>query len=301
MYDIIIIGGGPAGLTAAVYARRADKSVLVIDKATFGGQITFSPRVENIPGFVSLSGNEYAEKLVDQVMTAGADIEICEVTAIKDGKVKTVVTDDGEFEAKAVIISTGAKHRLLGLDGEERFIGNGISFCAVCDGAFYKDKEVAVIGGGNSALQEALLLSEQCKKVTIVQNLDFLTGEKKLIDQVGEKENISVILGTVVDSIIGENQFSGIRVKDNSGNISELFVDGMFVAIGLVPQNDFVLGLVDLDERGYVKSDENALTNARGIFVAGDCRTKKIRQVATACADGAVAALAACDFIDNNG
>lgn len=301
MYDIIIIGGGPAGLTAAVYARRADKSVLVIDKATFGGQITFSPRVENIPGFVSLSGNEYAEKLVDQVMTAGADIEICEVTAIKDGKVKTVVTDDGEFEAKAVIISTGAKHRLLGLDGEESFIGNGISFCAVCDGAFYKDKEVAVIGGGNSALQEALLLSEQCKKVTIVQNLDFLTGEKKLIDQVGEKENISVILGTVVDSIIGENQFSGIRVKDNSGNISELFVDGMFVAIGLVPQNDFVLGLVDLDERGYVKSDENALTNARGIFVAGDCRTKKIRQVATACADGAVAALAACDFIDNNG
>ena len=300
MYDIIIIGGGPAGLTAAVYARRADKSVLVIDKATFGGQITFSPRVENIPGFVSLSGNEYAEQLVDQVMTAGADIEICEVTAIKDGKVKTVVTDDGEFEAKAVIISTGAKHRLLGLDGEENFIGNGISFCAVCDGAFYKDKEVAVIGGGNSALQEALLLSEQCKKVTIVQNLDFLTGEKKLIDQVGEKENISVILGTVVDSIIGENQFSGIRVKDNSGNISELFVDGMFVAIGLVPQNDFASGLVDLDERGYVKSDENALTNARGIFVAGDCRTKKIRQVATACADGAVAALAACDFIDNN-
>ena len=300
MYDIIIIGGGPAGLTAAVYARRADKSVLVIDKATFGGQITFSPRVENIPGFVSLSGNEYAEKLVDQVMTAGADIEICEVTAIKDGKVKTVVTDDGEFEAKAVIISTGAKHRLLGLDGEESFIGNGISFCAVCDGAFYKDKEVAVIGGGNSALQEALLLSEQCKKVTIVQNLDFLTGEKKLIDQVGEKENISVILGTVVDSIIGENQFSGIRIKDDSGNISELFVDGMFVAIGLVPQNDFVLDLVDLDERGYVKSDENALTNASGIFVAGDCRTKKIRQVATACADGAVAALAACDFIDNN-
>ncbi len=300
MYDIIIIGGGPAGLTAAVYARRADKSVLVIDKATFGGQITYSPRVENIPGFVSLSGNEFAEKLVDQVMTAGADIEICEVTAIKDGEIKTVITDDGEFETKTVIIATGAKHRLLGLEREEEFIGNGISFCAVCDGAFYKDKTVAVIGGGNSALQEALLLSEQCREVKIIQNLDFLTGEKKLIDQVNEKENISVTLGTVVHSLIGEGELSAISLKDNSGNIYELKIDGMFVAIGLVPQNGFVSDIVSLDERGYVLSDENSLTDKKGIFVAGDCRTKKIRQVATACADGAVAALAACDYIDNN-
>lgn len=300
MYDIIIIGGGPAGLTAAVYARRADKSVLVIDKATFGGQITYSPRVENIPGFVSLSGNEFAEKLVDQVMTAGADIEICEVTAIKDGEIKTVITDDGEFETKTVIIATGAKHRLLGLEREEEFIGNGISFCAVCDGAFYKDKTVAVIGGGNSALQEALLLSEQCREVKIIQNLDFLTGEKKLIDQVNEKENISVTLGTVVHSLTGEGELSAISLKDNSGNIYELKIDGMFVAIGLVPQNGFVSDIVSLDERGYVLSDENSLTDKKGIFVAGDCRTKKIRQVATACADGAVAALAACDYIDNN-
>ena len=301
MYDIIIIGGGPAGLTAAVYARRADKSVLVIDKATFGGQITYSPRVENIPGFVSLSGNEFAEKLVDQVMTAGADVEICEVTGIKDGDIKTVITDEGEFEAKTVIVATGAKHRLLGLDREEEFIGNGISFCAVCDGAFYKDKTVAVIGGGNSALQEALLLSEQCKEVKIIQNLDFLTGEKKLIDQVGEKTNISVTLGTVVDSLIGEDELSAIMLKDNNGNISELKVDGMFVAIGLVPQNGFASDMINLDERGYILSDENALTNLEGFFVAGDCRTKKIRQVATACADGAVAALAACDYIDNKG
>ncbi len=300
MYDIIIIGGGPAGLTAAVYARRADKSVLVIDKATFGGQITYSPRVENIPGFVSLSGNEFAEKLVDQAMTAGADIEICEVTAIKDGEIKTVITDDGEFETKTVIIATGAKHRLLGLEREEEFIGNGISFCAVCDGAFYKDKTVAVIGGGNSALQEALLLSEQCREVKIIQNLDFLTGEKKLIDQVNEKENISVTLGTVVHSLIGEGELSAISLKDNSGNIYELKIDGMFVAIGLVPQNGFVSDIVSLDERGYVLSDENSLTDKKGIFVAGDCRTKKIRQVATACADGAVAALAACEYIDNN-
>ena len=299
MYDIIIIGGGPAGLTAAIYARRADKSVLVIDKATFGGQITFSPRVENIPGFVSLSGNEYAEKLVDQVMTAGADIELCEVTGIKNGIIKTVITDDGEFQCKTVIIATGAKHRLLGIHGEERFIGDGISFCAVCDGAFYKDKTVAVIGGGNSALQEALLLSEQCKQVKIIQNLDFLTGENKLIEQINLRENITVTLGAVVDSFIGETELTGINIKNKSGNISEIPVDGVFVAIGLVPQNDFASDLIELDERGYVISDENALTNAEGIFVAGDCRTKKIRQVATACSDGAVAALAACEYIDN--
>lgn len=299
MYDIIIIGGGPAGLTAAVYARRADKSVLVIEKSTFGGQITFSPRVENIPGFVSLSGNEFAEKLVDQAMTAGADVEMCEVVAIRDGAPKIVVTDEGEFEAKTVIIATGAKHRLLGLEREEEFIGNGISFCAVCDGAFYKDKKVAVIGGGNSALQEALLLSEQCSEVVIVQNLEYLTGEKKLIDQVMQKSNITVILGTVVDSLAGDSELKSINIKDNSGKIEELKIDGMFVAIGLVPQNSFASDVVNLDDRGYVSADENALTNAAGIFVAGDCRTKRIRQVATACADGAVAALAACDFIDN--
>ncbi len=299
MYDIIIIGGGPAGLTAAVYARRANKSVLVIDKATFGGQITFSPRVENIPGFISLSGNEYAEKMVEQVMTAGADVEMCEVLEVKNGKTKTVVTDDGEFEAKSVIIATGAKHRLLGLDGEEQLIGNGISFCAVCDGAFYKNKTVAVIGGGNSALQEALLLAEQCKEVIIVQNLDFLTGEKKLVESVEAKDNIEIILGTTVDSLIGTDELTGIMIKNSNGDISELKLDGMFVAIGLVPQNEFVADIVKLDERGYVVSDENALTDAEGIYVAGDCRTKRIRQVATACADGAVAALAACDYVDN--
>ena len=299
MYDIIIIGGGPAGLTAAVYARRANKSVLVIEKSTFGGQITFSPKVENIPGFVSLSGNEFAEKLVDQAMSSGADVEMCEVLSIKNGENKTVVTDDGEFVGKTVIIATGAKHRLLGLKGEEELIGNGISFCAVCDGAFYKDKTVAVIGGGNSALQEALLLSDLVKKLYVVQNLDFLTGESKLIEQLETKPNVQIILGTVVDSVIGESELKGINIRSNDGNVKELLLDGMFVAIGLVPQNDFASDIVKLDERGYVVSDENALTNADGIFVAGDCRTKRIRQVATACADGAVAALNACDYIDN--
>lgn len=300
MYDIIIIGGGPAGLTAAVYAKRANKSVLVIEKSTFGGQITFSPKVENIPGFVSLSGNEFAEKLVEQAMECGADVEMCEVLSIVDGDIKKVVTDDGEFEGKTVIIATGAKHRLLGLEREEEFIGNGISFCAVCDGAFFKGKDVAVIGGGNSALQEAILLSDLAKKVYVVQNLDFLTGEKKLIEQLENKENVEIILGFVVNSLEGDGELSAINIKSDS-NFRNLKIDGMFIAIGLVPQNDMVKDIVLLDERGYVKSDENAKTDKKGIFVAGDCRTKNIRQVATACADGAVAALAACDYLDNFG
>ncbi len=300
MYDIIIIGGGPAGLTAALYARRAEKSVLVIDKSTFGGQITFSPKVENIPGFLSLSGNEFAEKLVEQVMEAGADVEMCEVLSVKNGDVKTVVTDDGSFEGKSVIVATGAKHRLLGLENEENLIGNGISFCAVCDGAFYKDKTVALIGGGNSALQEAILLSDLVKKLYVVQNLQFLTGEQKLIDQLEDKQNVEIILGNTVDSLIGENELKGINIKDSNGNIKELLVDGMFVAIGLVPQNDIVSDLIELDKRGYIVAGEDALTAADGIFAAGDCRQKNVRQVATACADGAVAALAACNYVDNS-
>ena len=299
VYDIIIIGGGPAGLTAALYAKRADKSVLVIEKSTFGGQITFSPKVENIPGFISLSGNEFAEKLVEQVMNAGADVEMCEVLSVKNGDIKTVVTDGGEFEGKSLIIATGAKHRLLGLENEEKLIGNGISFCAVCDGAFYKGKTVAVIGGGNSALVEAILLSDLVQKLYVVQNLGFLTGESKLVEQLNSKPNVEVILNTVVDSLIGEDELKGITIKNTDGKVTDLMLDGMFVAVGLVPQNDFVSGIVNLDDRGYVTAKEDALTNADGIFVAGDCRTKSIRQVTTAASDGAIAALAACDYLDN--
>ena len=217
MYDIIIIGGGPAGLTAAVYGKRAGKSVLVIEKETFGGQITFSPKVENIPGFAPLSGNEFAEKLVEQALTLGADMEMAEVSSVKDGEVKTVVTDGGDFEGKAVIIASGAKHRLLGVENEEKFIGNGISFCAVCDGAFYKGQDVAVIGGGNSALQEAVLLSELCSKVTVVQNLDFLTGEKTLADQLYSKENVEIITGATVEGFEGKEELSGVNIKKSDG------------------------------------------------------------------------------------
>ncbi|MBR7132028.1 MAG: FAD-dependent oxidoreductase [Clostridia bacterium] len=300
MYDIAVIGGGPAGLTAALYARRANKSVLVIEKETFGGQITHSPKVENIPGFIELSGNEFAEKLVEQVMEQGAEIECAEVLKVTDGEIKTVTTDSGDFTAKAVIIATGAKHRLLGLEGEEALIGEGISFCAVCDGAFYSGKTVAVIGGGNSALQEAIMLSDIAQKVYLIQNLGFLTGEEKLARQVEAKENIEVVLNTVVDSLIGETELKGITIKNETGEKTDIVLDGMFVAIGLVPQNEAFADLILLDDRGYAVADEACLSNTKGIFVAGDCRTKKIRQVATAAADGAVAALAACDYVDNN-
>ncbi len=300
MYDIIIIGGGPAGLTAALYACRANKSVLVIEKASFGGQITYSPRVENIPGFLDVTGNEFAEKLVEQVLAQNTEVECAQVLKITDnGEFKTVLTDSGEFASKAVIVATGAKHRLLGLNREEDFIGEGISFCAVCDGAFYENKTVAVIGGGNSALQEAILLSDLAQKVYVVQNLDFFTGEEKLVNQLKSKNNVEVILGTVVESILGSDEFEGIVIKNTANNeTSELKLDGMFVAIGLVPQNEEFSDVINLDERGYVASGEDCRTNANGIYVAGDCRTKSIRQVTTAVADGAVAALAACEYID---
>lgn len=302
MYDIIIIGGGPAGLVAAVYARRAGKSVLVIEKATFGGQITYSPKVENIPGFVSLTGNEFAEKLVEQALELGTEVEAAEVVSLRDYETsKVVMTDSGDrFEARAVIIATGARHRLLGLDNEENLIGNGISFCAVCDGAFYADKIVGVVGGGNSALQEALLLSEQAKKVYVIQNMDTLTGEIALREQLATKKNVEVLLGTVVDGLRGEEELRAVTLRTLANDsIRTLALDGLFIAIGLVPQNEPFAKLVELDERGYVQADENCATSVPGVFVAGDSRHKRIRQVTTASADGAVAALAACDYIDS--
>lgn len=298
VYDVIIVGGGPAGLTAALYARRANKTALVIEKATFGGQITYSPKVENIPGFLALSGNEFAEKLVEQVMEQGADVECAEVTEIIDGDIKTVVTDSGSFEGKSVIWATGAKHRMLGLEREHEFVGEGISFCAVCDGAFYTGKTVAVIGGGNSALQEAIMLSDLCNKVYLVQNLDYLTGEKKLQEILESKKNVEIILGTTVESLMGDSVLNGITVKCGEERRT-LLIDGMFVAIGLVPQNEIVADIVPLNSWGYVDANEGCQCGVKGIFVAGDCRSKRIRQVATACSDGAVAALAACDYVDS--
>ena len=300
MYDIIVVGAGPAGLTAALYARRADKTVLVIEKETFGGQITYSPRVENYPGFNVMSGNEFAEKLIDQVSFQGADIELDTVTGIEgEGGNFTVHCEGADYVAKSVIIAAGSKHRQLGLPNENELIGEGVSYCAVCDGAFYKGKTVAVIGGGNTALQEAIALSEGCTHVYVVQNLDFLTGEERLQKEIAKKDNITVILGTLVTELLGEKSMTGITLK--KGDEQKLLeVDGIFVAIGQKPENDPFKDVLKLDEYGYIVSGEDCAPKGAvpGIFVAGDCRTKKIRQVTTATGDGAVAALAACRFVD---
>ena len=300
IYDTIIIGAGPAGLTAAIYLKRANKSVLVLEKETFGGQITHSPKVENYPGFISMSGVEFADKLVEQAMAQGADIDMDEAKGItKADGIFTVKGERADYQAKTVILATGSKHRTLGLPGEEKFTGEGISYCAVCDGAFYKDMDIAVIGGGNSALQEAILLSKTSKSVTVIQNLPFLTGESKLIEQIEATDNIKVILSSVVAKILGEDKFEGITVKnEESGEETNLSFDGIFVAIGQKPENENFSSSVSLDERGYITANESCIPEGEtGIFVAGDCRSKAIRQIATAISDGASASVAVCRYL----
>ncbi len=299
MYDIIVIGAGPAGLTAALYALRASKSVLVIEQSTFGGQVTFSPKIENYPGIPEMSGNEFADKLLDQVLSMGADVEMEKVTGIIDeGSRKLVFADDKKFEAQAVIIAVGVHHRQLGLPNENALVGNGVSYCAVCDGAFYKDKVTGVVGGGNSALQEAVLLSDLCEKVYVFQNLAFFTGEKKLLEILNNKENVELLTEVTVKELKGEEELRSIVLNTVTGE-KEVELDGLFVAIGLEPKNLSFADVTELDENGYFNSDEKCLTKTEGIFVAGDCRQKAIRQITTASADGAVAALAACRYIDN--
>ena len=304
MHDIVIVGGGPAGLTAAVYALRGGRSVLVIEKGGFGGQIAFSPKVENIPGTIQISGAEFSDKLVEQAMNLGADMELETVTRVEktqDGF--SVHTEEGScFEGKTVILALGVKHRMLGLEGEQELIGSGISFCAVCDGAFYTGQEVAMVGGGNSAMQEALLLSEVCRKVTIVQNLAGFTGEKKLADALMEKDNVEVFFNTVVTAYdTADGALTGLQVKnEQTGETASIRVDGAFLAVGLMPENEAFAEFAALNDWGYFDSAEDCLTRTPGLFVAGDCRSKRIRQVVTASADGAVAATAACMYLDQN-
>ncbi len=299
MYDIIVVGAGPAGLTAALYALRASKSVLVIEQSTFGGQVTFSPKIENYPGIPEMSGNEFADKLLDQVLSMGADVEMEKVTGIVDeGSRKLVFADNKKFEAQAVIIAVGVHHRRLGLPNENSLVGNGISYCAVCDGAFYKDKVTGVVGGGNSALQEAVLLSDLCEKVYVFQNLAFFTGEKKLLEILNNKENVELLTEVTVKELKGDDELKSVVLNTVTGE-KEVEVNGLFVAIGLEPKNLAFSDNAELDENGYFNSDEKCLTKTEGIFVAGDCRQKAIRQITTASADGAVAALAACRYIDN--
>lgn len=298
MYDIIIIGGGPAGLTAATYARRAGKTVLVIEKAAFGGQITWSPKVENFPSVLSISGVELGDKMLEQAMNQGADVELDEVSAAElSGDVKRVTTLSGaEYTARAVIIATGAKPRMLGIAREEELVGNGVCYCAVCDGAFYAGGDVAVMGGGNSALQDAVLLSEKCRRVYLIHRRAEFRGEAKLVETLRTKPNVEIITEAAVTELLGENELTGIAIEQN-GARKELAVSGLFVAIGHAPDNAAFAEYIELDKQGYAASGEDCRTATPGVFVAGDCRAKRVRQLTTAAADGATAALAACEYL----
>ena len=299
IYDILIIGGGPAGLTAATYACRAGKSVLVIEKAAFGGQITWSPKVENFPSVVSISGAELGDRLMEQAMEQGAEVELDEaVSASLDGDVKRIICDSGAvFEGRSVIIATGARPRMLGIENEEALVGNGVCFCAVCDGAFYKGRTVAVSGGGNSALQDALLLSEKCEKVYLIHRRAQFRGEAKLVDALEKRGNVEFVTESTITALLGDGELTGIKLAQN-GAEREIALDGLFVAIGHTPDNGIFKEYINLDAAGYADAAEDCLTKTAGVFVAGDCRKKSVRQLTTAAADGSVAALAACSYLD---
>ena len=299
MYDIIIIGGGPAGLTAAIYACRAGKSVLVLEKDALGGQITWSPKVENYPAIPSISGTELGNRMTEQAMELGAEVEIEEAIRIEDlGASKRVCCEFGaEYEGRAVILATGAKPRMLGIEREADLVGSGVGYCAVCDGAFFQGQPVAVNGGGNSALQDAMLLSETCSRVYLVHRRDSFRGEEKLVEALRAKDNVEFVLNAVITELLGEDELTGIRIEQN-GESRILEVSGLFVAIGHEPNNGAFAELMELDRQGYAAAGEDCRTKTAGIFVAGDCRSKKIRQLTTAVGDGAIAALAACEWLD---
>lgn len=295
MYDILIVGAGTAGLTAAIYARRAGKSVLVIEGAAFGGQITSSPLVENYPGIPAVSGMDYAEALTAQAKALGAETKFGRVSQAEqiEGGFRLTVGKK-TFEGKSLILATGAKHRHLGLENEESYVGRGLSYCAVCDGAFYKGKHTAVVGGGDTALQSALYLSSLCKKVTLIHRRKEFRGQAANLAAVQAKENIEFALEETVTAVQAEPMLSSITLKSTvDGSTRELAVDGLFVAVGQEPDNAPFAHLVDLDESGYFLAGEDCTTKTPGVYVAGDCRHKDLRQLTTAAADGAVAATAA--------
>ncbi|MCR5120215.1 MAG: FAD-dependent oxidoreductase [Lachnospiraceae bacterium] len=299
MTDIIIVGAGTAGLSAAIYALRAGKTVIVFEQLTYGGQIINTPEVENYPGIKSISGFDFATGLYEQATALGAVIESAQVEAVEDGAVKKVTAGGKVYEAKSVILATGAKNRPLGLDREEELTGSGVSYCATCDGAFYKNRAVAVSGGGNTALEDALFLSNYCSKVYLVHRRDAFRGEAKLADRLKEKENVEFVLNANIVKILGEDEVQGVVVKDKiSGEERSLDVEGLFIAIGQMPDNQAFASIVKLDDKGYIIAGEDCETGTAGIYAAGDCRTKTVRQLTTAAADGAVAALAACAYCE---
>ncbi len=299
MADIVIVGAGTAGLSAAIYALRAGKSVLLLEQMTYGGQIINTPEVENYPGIKSISGFDFAQGLYEQATALGAELKYEQVLSIEDGAVKKVKTSGGEYECGAIILATGAKNRPLGLDREQELIGSGISYCATCDGAFFKGRVVAVNGGGNTALEDALFLSNYCSRVYLIHRRDEFRGEAKQVEKLKAKENIEFVLNSTITELVGDDELSGVKVHDKvTGEDKLIELDGLFIAIGQMPENSAFAPLIELDKGGYIVAGEDCKTNVPGIFAAGDCRTKTVRQLTTAAADGAVAALAACAYID---
>ena len=293
MYDIIIVGAGPAGLTSAIYACRAKKSVLVLEANSYGGQIINTLDIMNYPCEEHISGFDFATKLYNQAKNLGSLIKFEKVVEIKDGLVKEVITNKDSYKCRAIILATGAENRKLGLSNEDELVGHGVSYCATCDGAFYKDKDVAVVGGGNTAIEDALYLSDICRTVYLIHRRDKFKAEEALIEKLNEKNNIKCIFNSTVTEIIGTDKLTGIMVNDN-----KISVDGLFIAVGRVPENQNFSKVINLDSFGYVIASEDCHTNVDGIFVAGDNRTKLLRQLVTATGDGAVAATEAIKYIN---
>lgn len=300
MTDIIIIGAGAAGMTAALYALRNGKRVTIIERNNIGGQIAESPRVENFPTIEVISGSELADKLFEQITKLGVDFVFGDVKSVEkqDGKF-VVTTEYDKLESKAVIIAAGVEHRKLNLKNEENLIGHGISYCALCDGAFYAGEDVVLVGDANTALQYALLLSSYCKSVHVVTLFDRFFGDQTLIDALKKKENIKVIHEAKLVELVGENELEGLVFQHSDGQKLEIKTKALFVAIGQVPNNSIYKELVELSQEGYIIADENLKTKTPGLFVAGDCRTKKVRQLTTACSDGAIAATNASTYLQS--
>lgn len=297
MYDIVIIGAGPAGMTAAIYARRANKTVLLIEAKTYGGQIVNALDIENYPTAEHISGFDFATKMYEQVKKMGAEVVFATAKKINDlGVVKEIMTDDGTYTAKTVIIATGLENRPLGL-GEEKMIGRGISYCATCDGAFYKGKTVAVVGGGNTALLDVLVLSDLAEKVYLIHRRTEFRGEAKLVEQVKNRANVELVLDSEIEKLKGEKKLEAVEVKNKNGEVRRILVDGLFVAVGQMPKNENFADVIEVNEAGYILADESCETNVAGIFVAGDNRKKEVRQLVTATSDGAVAALKAVQYL----
>ncbi len=303
MYDIIVAGGGPAGLTAAIYAAREGKSVLVLEKENPGGQIVFSPLVDNYPALPHISGMDFAQRLTGQVEELGVEIAPEDVTAFAaENGVFRLTTDAGVREAASVIIATGASHRKLGLEGEDDLVGCGVSYCAVCDGAFFSGRDVTVVGGGDTALQDALFLAGVCAHVTLIHRRDSFRAAAKLVEHVRARDNIDLVMNTAVEALRQEDgALTGLALRDlKTGELRESATDGLFVAVGQIPHNEAFSSAVRLDDGGYILAGEDTCTSVPGVYAAGDCRRKTVRQLTTAVGDGAVAALAACEWAEDH-